>query len=59
MTEKPESPEPQRPGDEAPAAEPSAGENVCPDCGGSGTKNGSECPNCEGSGRIVEAIGGG
>jgi hypothetical protein len=59
MTEKPEAHEPQRPGDEAPAEEPSAGENVCPECGGSGAKDGSDCPNCEGTGRIVEAIGGG
>ena len=59
MTEKPESPEGRRPGDEAPADEPSAGENACPECGGSGRKDGAECRNCEGSGRIVEAIGGG
>jgi hypothetical protein len=47
------------PGDEAPPEEPSAGENICPECDGSGKKDGAECPNCEGSGRIIEAIGGG
>ena len=32
--------EQQRPGDEAPADENSAGENICPVCGGSGEKDG-------------------
>lgn len=58
MIEKPESQEPTRPGDEAPA-DTSAGENACPECAGSGRKGGSECPNCEGTGRVIEAIGGG
>jgi hypothetical protein len=58
MTEKPETPEP-RPGDEAPEEAPSTGENACPECGGSGRKDGSECANCEGTGRVIEAIGGG
>lgn len=48
-----------RPGDEAPPSEPSSGENVCPECEGSGRKNGAECPNCEGTGKVIEAIGGG
>jgi hypothetical protein len=48
-----------RPGDEAPKDEPSAGENLCPECGGSGELDGKRCENCEGSGRITEAIGGG
>ena len=52
-------PEPMRPGDEAPPDEPSAGENICPRCGGDGELDGSPCPDCEGSGRITEAIGGG
>ncbi len=41
------------PGDEAPADEPNAGENVCPDCGGDG------CENCGHSGRVIEGVGGG
>jgi hypothetical protein len=48
-----------RPGDEAPPEDPSAAENICPACGGSGEADGGTCPNCEGTGRIVEAIGGG
>lgn len=51
--------EPQRPGDEAPAGENSAGENICPVCGGSGEKDGAQCPHCEGTGRVIEPIGGG
>lgn len=52
-------PEERKPGDEAPSSEPSAGENVCPECEGSGERDGAECPNCEGTGKVVEAIGGG
>ena len=48
-----------KPGDEAPPGEPSSGENVCPECEGSGEKDGAECPNCAGTGRVNEAIGGG
>ena len=47
------------PGDEAPPEEPSAGENLCPECGGSGKLDGGECTNCGGSGRVIEAVGGG
>ena len=48
-----------RPGDGVPPDTPSAGENVCRDCGGSGTRAGGECPTCRGTGRVVEAVGGG
>jgi hypothetical protein len=41
------------PGDEAPEEEPSAAENICPECGGDG------CDNCGGTGTVVEAVGGG
>jgi DnaJ-class molecular chaperone len=34
------------------------GENVCPDCGGSGQVDGRECATCQGSGTVVEPIGG-
>ncbi len=54
-----EDPEELRPGDEAPAEEHSTGENVCPDCGGSGKRDEGECPTCSGTGRVVEGIGGG
>lgn len=49
----------ERPGDEAPLEEPSSGENLCPDCGGSGRKDSGRCPTCLGTGRVNEAIGGG
>ena len=52
-------PAPMRPGDEAPPEEPSSGENVCPSCGGDGTRDGRQCEACEGTGRVNEAIGGG
>jgi hypothetical protein len=52
-------PDEQKPGDEAPSSEPSSGENICPECEGSGQKDGAECPNCEGTGKVNEAIGGG
>lgn len=49
----------EKPGDEVPEGSPNAGENLCPDCGGSGTQDGKPCPTCEGTGTIMEAIGGG
>ncbi len=48
-----------RPGDEVPGDIANAGENLCPDCGGSGRVNDGECPGCRGTGRIIEAVGGG
>jgi hypothetical protein len=47
------------PGDEAPPDEPSAGENACEACGGSGRQGDGECPECGGTGTVVEAVGGG
>ncbi|RYF19004.1 MAG: hypothetical protein EOO30_01295 [Comamonadaceae bacterium] len=49
---------PMAPGDEAPAGTPSTGENVCPQCGGSGRLGASACPNCEGTGKVIVGIGG-
>lgn len=49
---------PMAPGDEAPAGTPSTGENVCPECGGSGRLGASKCPNCEGTGVVIVGIGG-
>ena len=59
MTSDAQDPTDLKPGDEAPADDPSAGENICPECDGSGKSEGADCPNCEGTGKIVEAIGGG
>jgi hypothetical protein len=50
--------QPMAPGDEAPAGTPSTGENVCPECGGSGRLGASKCPNCEGTGKVIVGIGG-
>jgi hypothetical protein len=47
------------PGDEAPPGTPGAGEDICPDCKGSGRQRSGPCPTCGGSGKIIEGIGGG
>lgn len=49
---------PMAPGDEAPAGTPSTGENVCPECGGTGRLGASACPNCQGTGVVIVGIGG-
>lgn len=49
---------PMAPGDEAPAGTPGTGENVCPQCGGSGRIGSSDCPNCQGTGKVIVGIGG-
>jgi hypothetical protein len=46
------------PGDDAPEGTPGTGENVCPQCGGSGSVDGKACPNCEGTGKVTVGIGG-
>lgn len=51
-------PDQRRPGDEAPAGTPGTGEDICPECHGTGRRDGAECPNCAGTGRIVEGVGG-
>ena len=46
------------PGDEARPGTPGTGEDICPECNGSGkTARGEPCRNCSGTGRIVKAIG--
>jgi hypothetical protein len=47
------------PGDEAPPGAPGGGEQVFPDCGDSGRRDGQACPTCCGSGKINAGIGGG
>ncbi|MDA8252285.1 MAG: hypothetical protein M0Z28_24395 [Rhodospirillales bacterium] len=51
--------QPRHPGDEAAPGTPGTGEDVCPDCHGSGRRDGAACPTCGGSGRVVRGIGGG
>lgn len=46
------------PGDQAPPGTPNTGDNLCPDCGGSGRKAGGACPTCLGKGTVTVGIGG-
>lgn len=46
------------PGDEAPPGTTGTGEDLCPDCAGSGRRDDRPCPTCNGSGRITAGIGG-
>jgi hypothetical protein len=46
------------PGDVAPPGTPGTGENICPQCSGSGKFEDRTCPSCNGSGKIIEGIGG-
>jgi DnaJ-class molecular chaperone len=59
---------PQRtPKDDPAPGSAGTGEDVCPECHGTGEKTdqetgaklGGPCPRCDGSGRITEGIGGG
>jgi hypothetical protein len=54
-----EPPAPPADGDEAPPDTPSAGEDVCPECEGSGRQDGAPCPACQGTGRVIRVVGGG
>ncbi len=47
------------PGDEAAPGTRGAGENVCPDCKGSGRLNNAPCKTCGGTGKVIEGIAGG
>lgn len=48
-----------RPGDQAHPGTPGTGENLCPDCGGSGrTADDARCETCAGTGRVIEGVGG-
>jgi hypothetical protein len=51
-------PAPMSPGDQAPPGTPGTGEDVCPDCGGSGKRAGRDCPTCLGTGKVTVGIGG-
>jgi hypothetical protein len=48
-----------RPGDEAPPGQEGTGEDFCPDCSGSGKRDGADCETCVGTGRVEAGIGGG
>jgi len=46
-------------GDEAEPGTPGTGENVCPDCAGSGRVGAQPCNTCGGTGKVIEGISGG
>jgi hypothetical protein len=50
--------EPLNPGDEAAPGTPGTGENLCPQCSGSGRAEGGECPTCDGTGKVIDGVGG-
>lgn len=50
---------PLNPGDEAEPGKPGSGEDLCPDCNGSGKLNDAPCPTCGGTGKVIQGIGGG
>jgi DnaJ-class molecular chaperone len=51
--------EPLNPGDVAPPGTAGTGEDLCPDCSGTGRIDAGECPTCGGTGKVIEGIGGG
>lgn len=46
------------PGDEAEPGTEGAGENVCPECAGTGVVGGRPCESCGGTGMVIEVVGG-
>ena len=46
-------------GDDALPGTAGTGENLCPECNGSGRLANKPCPKCDGTGKVVEGIGGG
>jgi hypothetical protein len=54
----PPAPPKMSPGDQVPAGTPGTGEDVCPECGGSGRQGARICPHCEGTGKVTVGIGG-
>ena len=47
------------PGDQAAPGTPGTGENVCPECKGSGQVNAAPCRTCGGTGVVIEGVSGG
>ena len=46
------------PGDQAEPGTPGTGENVCPECKGSGRIGVAPCQTCGGTGTVIEGVGG-
>jgi DnaJ-class molecular chaperone len=47
------------PGDVAPPGTQGTGEDICPECQGSGRIASGPCPNCGGTGKVIAGIAGG
>lgn len=50
--------QPLNPGDEAAPGTEGTGEDICPECGGSGRIGSEPCVECGGSGKVIRGIGG-
>jgi DnaJ-class molecular chaperone len=37
--------------------DPQVGEASCPDCAGTGSRDGGDCPTCDGTGNVEELVG--
>ncbi len=48
-----------RPGDQGAPGTPGTGEDLCPECNGSGKLDSRPCPTCGGTGKVIQGIGGG
>jgi len=51
--------DPMKPGGEVPPDVPSAGQEPCERCGGTGELDGERCRDCHGTGRVERPVGGG
>ena len=49
----------EEPDGEAPPPPPQTRGERCPECGGTGKRDGVECPACEGTGNVMRGLGGG
>lgn len=45
--------------EDAPPAPPQSADERCPECDGTGKRDGRECPACEGTGNVMRGLGGG
>jgi DnaJ-class molecular chaperone len=50
---------PLNPGDDAEPNTSGSGEDLCPDCNGSGKIDSAPCKTCGGTGKVIQGIGGG
>ena len=57
MSEGKQQRETMAPGDKAQPGAENAGEDLCPECDGTGRKQDEECKNCSGSGTIWVPVG--